>query len=457
MRIHPSHARPRSAALLAALLMLLSTSACSLFSSTPPTSIVLITIDTIRADHLGTYGYFRDVSPSLDRFASDAILFEKATTPMSFTLPAHLSLMTSSYTTTHTIKTNYAPFGPPEDRPRGLLTLAELLSGVGYRTAAIVSSAPLKDHSGIEQGFDDFSQPVGESRRADETTNEAIRWLEEAGSEPFFLWIHYFDPHAPYDPPGDFRTMFRTGAEHLDWLTTRNIDPTDERHLIWNNRYDGEILYMDGHLQRLFDALAELGLWDEAALVITGDHGEGLGQHNWRQHRKVHNELLFVPLIFRFPSRLSLPPERRTELANLIDIVPTLVDQLEIPISARSRNQFEGVDLFSDEVDRRPYVFAERALARSYMLAGERVSMDGEKYAVLNNDWKYVYFTAGDDELFDMKADPHETANVISQYPELAQALKEEIEYIISTQESARIGEIPEDRMRELRALGYIR
>jgi arylsulfatase len=224
-------------------------------------SIVLITVDTLRADHLGCYGYVRNTSPNLDRFAEQALLFENAVTTLPTTLSAHVSLMTSTTTVTHGVKRNLprntalpswvdtasepmgeTPVGSGRDGPK-LPTLAQLLRDLDYATAAFVSATPLKAHTGLQLGFDVYNQPDVGQRTAAETNDAVFAWLDSSPQRPFFLWVHYFDPHLPFEPPPPYDSAFDADPSAAQVLRKRNVrewrDPSMHG---WINLYDGEIL-----------------------------------------------------------------------------------------------------------------------------------------------------------------------------------------------------------------------
>ena len=176
-----------------------SAASLSCAPAAPPASVVLITIDTLRADHLGCYGYFRHTSPFIDQLAADGLLFERAITPMSTTLPAHTSLMTSAYPARHGVLSNLNFYHQPVVTDKGFQTAAQMFREAGYLTAGFVSSPGLGEESGITAGFQVFDESG--IRDAFTTTSRVIDWLDSVPARPFFLWVHYFDPHHPYDPP----------------------------------------------------------------------------------------------------------------------------------------------------------------------------------------------------------------------------------------------------------------
>jgi len=416
---------------------------------TPP-SIVLVTIDTIRADHLGAYGYFRDTSPVFDGFAAEGVLFERAYAPMATTLPVHVSLLTGTTTLRHGVKGNFGTTLQALDGAMGLRTFAQVLRGLGYETAAFVSATPLKRHTGIDAGFVHFDQPSAKRRRAAGTTDRALAWLDIAASmRPIFLWVHYFDPHDPYDPPEPFDASFRADADLRGFLRALGLSEWDDPEIQRiNDLYDGEILYTDGQLGRLFAALREAGLWDESAVVVAGDHGEGLGQRDWLEHGRIYDEHIRVPLVIRLPDGEGRG-RRSARLASLVDVVPTLVAALDLPVAETDRAQWEGNDLLAPKPPRR-FAFAERV---------HRYHPDwepGPKYALVGRRWKYFHRPLGSDELFDLHADPLETRNVIEAHPRVAAAMLSRIRRALVHDVRREPEELPLDVREELEALGYV-
>ena len=293
---------------LSLAICLLATSACSWSEPKSISSnIIVITIDTLRADHLGCYGYFRDTSPNIDQFAQDAVLFENAFTTMSTTLPAHLSLMTSTYPPAHGVKGNMDIWKRPFAGSDGITTLAQAMQLLGHETAAFVSATPLKPHSGIQVGFDTYDVPNRTERRAAATNRQVFDWLDQTREKPFFLWIHYFDPHAPYRPPSPYKASFATDPRQQEYLSSIDVSLAKFPRLhATHNAYDGEIRYTDQHIRNLVDRVREQGLWENSTIVLTADHGEALGQHAWLDHGRIYNEQLHIPLLIKLRQRRGI-------------------------------------------------------------------------------------------------------------------------------------------------------
>jgi arylsulfatase A-like enzyme len=419
-----------------------------------PTSVVLITIDTLRVDRLGCYGYFRDTSPTLDAFSEEAVLFEHAFTPMATTLPAHVSLLTGTNPSRHGVVANVQHFGRRIEQANGAETLATMLHRAGYQTAAFVSARPIGSHTGIEADFDSFVEPPGKEWPAEETTHRVLAFLESPPPTPLLLWVHYFDPHDPYAAPAPYRGQYRMDAAMEHYLESNHFPDTPVESIPEaNNRYDEEVRYVDDQIAQLLERLREIGLYDSAVTVIVGDHGEGLGQHNGIRHGRIYNEQIRIPLMIRFPVRLSIPPGRRDPLASIIDILPTLDAAVGLPLSESDREQFEGINLFNPKAER-DYVWSERVLRKGRWEPGRKFALTGRR-------WKYFHLTEGPDQLYDLAADPWELRNVIARHPEVAEELREKLmgqlqAYLEQASALAVDKEIPPHVLEQLRSLGYV-
>jgi len=436
-------------------------------AAAPPVNIVLIVIDTLRADHLGCYGYFRDTSPSIDAFADEAILFEQAYAPMATTLPSHTSLFTGLYPLEHAIVANVGDGGQPFRSRAGLRAVAELARSDGCTTAAFVSATPLKSVCGLNAGFDVYDQPRAMLRKARETTDAALAWLSAHANARFFLFVHYFDPHVPYQPPPPYRALFQTDEELERHLVERHVPPVIHPSLCRGsvstvtrqatNLYDGEIRFCDEHVGRLLEWLRQRELWDNSVIVVTADHGEGLNQHDWPQHGRTWNEQVHVPLLIRFPQSGRDWPRRFAPLVSLIDVFPTVLGQLDLSWAGAFFEQARGVDVLAPGFRERP-LLAQRS-ARD---CGEH---GGPLYALTTRDWRYHYFEAGRELLFDRLADPHELQSVAITMPGRTEELRRQtLELVALLRESGkRLGagkggavQLDPELQRQMEALGYL-
>ena len=318
----------RGTALVAALLLL---SGCDRRPE-PPRHLVLVTIDTLRADRLGCYGATNAATPNLDRMSREGAMAIRATAHVPLTRPSHTSLFTGMLPTRHGIRDNITPARVPE-----VHTLATVAKSAGFRTAAFVSSIVLASGGGLERGFDLYSDELAKSanaedvpfmnelqRSGDETLAEAIGWLESNRDSRLFAWIHFYDPHEPYEPPEPYRTRYA------------------------DRPYDGEVAWSDELVGRLDEALARLGLREDTLLVVTSDHGEGLGEHRETLHGFfIYETTLAVPLLMRGPG--VVPGTRIESLVQSVDLFPTLVELmgLEPPENADLSGgaHMDGVEL----------------------------------------------------------------------------------------------------------------
>ncbi|REJ69824.1 MAG: tetratricopeptide repeat protein [Planctomycetota bacterium] len=398
-------------------------------------NVVLISIDTTRADHLSSYGFAKPTTPNIDAVAADGLLFLRAQSTNSVTLPAHSSMLTGMRPPTHGVRDNYDYRLADEHT-----TLAELLQQEGYQTAAFVSAFPLKEEFGLSQGFDVYDDtltrkrddvPEMLQRPANVTTEAAIGWLEAHHEKPFFLFVHYFDPHAPYDPPEEFAKLF----------------PRDS--------YAAEIAFADDQVGRLLSKLQELGLYDSATVIITSDHGEGLGEHGEETHSFfIYQTTAHVPLVFKPAHKGADDAGRGTRVkqpVSVVDIAPTFLDALGLAIPAT----MQGVSLLDYRHGKSPRaagagVYAESLVPTMFDCAPLR--------SLVADKWQYIWTVRP--ELYDLDEDPGQLDNVVGDYPEVADRLEAKLRAIIenpnATQpEASRL--VLDDRARaKLQSLGYL-
>ncbi|MEW5978594.1 MAG: sulfatase [Acidobacteriota bacterium] len=293
-------------------------------SDRTPTNVLLVTIDTLRADHLSSYGYHLKTSPRMDRLAEEGVRFEKAYTVIPLTGPSHFSLFTSRYPQEHGARINGVSV---PDKAKWIF-LPQIFKAAGYHNAAYISAWPLTDHlTHLDRWFDVYDEELNRSyqwlnssRYAEDVTPRASQWLRKKRKEPFFMWVHYFDPHSPYD----FRKAFP--ADQPSGNAVPAVEWRDAKMRDRIRSYDSEIAYTDYHLGRLLDTLDELGLRDSTLVVVTSDHGESLGEHGYVGHgRHLSEAIIRVPLIMRWPGVI---PAGRTisAQATLVDLAPTVVD-----------------------------------------------------------------------------------------------------------------------------------
>jgi len=436
-------------------------------------NLILITLDTTRRDHCSVYGYERGTTPNLAMLAEQGVRFDEAYAPMSVTGPTHASIFTSLYPVGHgVVKDALTLLG--EHR-----TLAEILAEAGYQTSAVVSSFVLNGRFGYSQGFEayddefgaanptftneswsDYLEDEGFERRAHQTTWRAVTWLNERRdrSHPFFLFVHYFDPHAPYVPPIPFAELY--------------VDPNDRsedlKYLI--DLYDAEIAFTDWQVGVLLENLANLGLHENTLVVLVGDHGEGLMQHGYLLHGpNIYEEAVRVPLIVRWPGGIR-SGQTLDGPVEMVDLTPTILDLLGVepplpPFQGRSlAAALRGEEVLDPEhpvfLHRRPYESRMMETLPQYNPDGvDAIRVSGQKYGIRVGKWKYIVgVEEGTKELFDLEADPREQTNLYAKLPRRAAALASQLESWRESHTSDGLAQVPvsdEDR-RRLQALGYV-
>jgi arylsulfatase len=313
-------------------------------------SVLLITIDTLRADHLGAYGYTLPTSPRIDALARQGVLFERTYATVPRTTQSIASLLTGLYPKHHRARGLFSVLLPSNT------TLAEILKAKGYATWAVVSNIFLQPGKGFEQGFDAYSNPRSrfDGDSSAQVTDEAIQKLEGSPPEPFFLWVHYLDPHWSYDPQGEFAVKFDPDYEPTqamrnlregkrskgDIIFQNDLSPRDRRHLV--ALYDGEIAQVDAQVGRLLDAIPS-SLRERLLIVLTADHGESLCEHDYcfAHGETLYDDTLRVPLIFSHPGRIR-PGQRFSGNVSLMDVTPSILRLLSLP----DRPEMDGLPLF---------------------------------------------------------------------------------------------------------------
>lgn len=312
-------------------------------SKKPHTNVLLITIDTLRADHLGCYGYPRPTSPRLDAFAHEAVLFEKAFCQSPETLPSHASIFTGMHPRTHMAISHESRVRPD------LVTLAEVLKDRGYATGAVISSHVLDSKYGLDQGFQSYQaihyafnerqRQAMQEREQDPTTEAALRWLGDNKASRFFLWVHWFHPHRAYSPPPRYARMFT--SDYTGPATDQNdfamrvwrdrVDLPEEDIAYMRGLYDGEVAFTDAQVGRVLDELTRLDLAKNTMIVITSDHGEILYEHEYYFGHDIalYDECTMIPLLIGMPAAQAVS-RRVAGLVQSIDVFPTVLEALGI-------------------------------------------------------------------------------------------------------------------------------
>jgi arylsulfatase A-like enzyme len=466
-------------------------------SSKDGPSLLIIVLDTLRADHLGLYGYPRSTSPWLDDFARTSIVFDRAIAPSSYTLPSHASLFTGLYPEAHGALVSgtgvsLSHLGLADDwasvQPlsQEALTLAEIAREAGLQTGAVCANvAYLSPYFALDQGFQTYVVPGGgwyswqpaglvlgrklfgnltpaswdwwyQSRilasgryylMASEVNDLALRWLGSRRDSRFFLFLNYMDAHAPYMPVNGYRDLFP--AADVAQIVDRERIESGERRILPEERqplidaYDAEIRYLDDHLAALFEQLETWGLLENMIVVIAGDHGESFGEHNEFEHATgLHESQLHVPLLLRLPGQVD--GRRESRHVYLADVMPTLIEALglEIPTNLQVTSLFETTRPLPIVAHLGPYAH------------------DHSEDAIYSDPWKLILSSLGDIELYDTRTDPDELMELSAEHPDIVQELVEQLRQF-KTEVTPRFGQsadsIDPETLERLKALGYIK
>lgn len=458
--------------------------------SIQPPNVVLLVLDTVRADHLSAYGYSRNTTPTLSDFAREATLYRRALATSAMTLPAHASLFTSLYPRWHG-----AHYDPPEQEAGRPLadkfdTLAEILSRHGYMTAAVVANAAyLTPYFGLHQGFHVFDTrtplpatadagPVllrhgireiyarlfGTStfdtglRRADGITSTALSMVDRiaATGQPFFLFANYMDAHTPYAPPHPFNSQFPGrihGFRNSDYVALQNavltgsrvVDQTIKQHLI--SQYDGGIAFIDAEIRRLIDHLKARNLYQNTVIVVTADHGEGFGDRFLLEHAvgSVHQDQIHVPLLIKYHDKRA--PAVVEDVVSQIDILPTILEAAGLPVPSSA----QGRSLYSGSASRPRTLFSEE-------FRSPRAWKGGVEHAGIVGFLKLIANDSGRRELYDLAADPDERHNLCAKNPRRAKEIEFTLTKWLSSaplQPSTKSA-IDKEGLDRLKSLGYV-
>jgi arylsulfatase A-like enzyme len=392
-----------------------------------------VTIDTLRADRLATYGGPPGTTPHLDRIAREGAFAAAATAHVPLTRPSHVTMFTGLLPWQHGIRDNISPADVPATP-----VLAESFKREGFATAAFVSSIVLSSHGGLGRGFDLFSErmpsPAGArfintlQRRGDETMGEALGWIEaNHGGGRLFAWLHLYDPHDPYEPPEPYAARFA------------------------GRPYEGEVAFADALVGRLDEALVRFGLRDQTLLVVTSDHGEGLGEHGETLHGFfVYQTTLAVPLIARGP---GIPPGGRLAgTVGLVDLYRTVLDLAGVPLlpGAQPSGRSLAASLRGGAPPGDQPAYAESLVPLLHFGWSDlRVIREGR--------WKYIQ--APRPELYDLETDPREERNLVPAERARAGAFQAALGRVLDEERRAAVGAtaaVPVDLLEKLGALGYV-
>ncbi|TNF73526.1 MAG: tetratricopeptide repeat protein [Acidobacteria bacterium] len=397
-------------------------------------NLVLVTIDTVRADYLSCNGSTKVRTPHLDALARGGVNFTRTRASVPLTLPSHASILMASYPLTHTVRDN-GSFLLPEDR----LTLPEVLANQGYETAAFIGSFVLDRRFGLAQGFDLYDDRTWsdvsmlENLEAERNAGAVFAvfddWLDQRGERsPFFAWVHLYDPHAPYEPPELYRSRYP------------------------NDPYAGEVAYADDIIGRIVGELETQGLGSQTIVAVIGDHGEGLGEHEEGTHSLlIYNSTLHVPMLIRAP---GLIPEGKVvdRLTRTIDLAPTLLDLMGIAVDLGEgvslRHLIEvGEGIEPDEPSSDRPVYSESLYPRLHLGWSELRALESGDYKLIQGP---------EQELYDMVRDPRESENLVAQQPQIVTELQRQLEQLTAGDAIAEAASIDPEAIAKLRSLGYL-
>jgi arylsulfatase A-like enzyme/Tfp pilus assembly protein PilF len=400
---------------------------CQVCYALPSTPVILISVDTLRADHLSCYQSSRRPTPHIDSLANKGTLFSQISSPFPLTLPAHTALFTSTYPFANGVEDNGVPLKSTA------VTLATVLKTVGYRTAAFVGSFVLDRRFGLDRGFDVYEGPIDlhnktaagtveRKRPGAQVAEAAMRWVERNSDAPFFLFLHLYDLHLPYDLPQD--PALRHGE----------------------TGYSAELAYEDRVIGDFLAFLTRRQLFDRSLIVFTSDHGEGLGEHGESTHGYfVYESTLHVPLVVHWPAGFGRAPHGRVEEpASLLDVAPTILDAIGVPVPGEMRGRSLLASGGAGEV------YAESLYARNHFGCAALRSM-----RVAN----YKYIEAPKPEIYDLAADPKEQHNLYDQQQSRAAAIGRQLAALRARFTPAAPAKAPSpkpDTVSALRSLGYL-
>lgn len=420
-----------------------------------PASVIVVVLDTVRADHLSLHGYRHRTTPVLEKFAEECLVCDSARSTASWTLPAHGSLFTGLYPSQHRMH-SYRPDERSKEQmllaaypmTSTILTLPQVLQQSGYQTAAIFANPILNPHFRLDRGFDAYlRQSNGNSRiplltepvlqaspwsgwlatlrkgtaTARQINGRVTHWLDRHSRAPFFLFVNYMDAHWPYLPPPPYDTIYPgKGGSNLSKFQMRRIvmgrkrSLTDQELAGLLSQYDGEIRYLDSELGRLFDHLRRRGLYDSSLIIVTSDHGEYFGEHQLVFHgRELYEGGVKIPLLVKYPG--GSPRGRFAEPVGLEDVFPTVLSALGLPVPGTVSGVSLGAPRTSPTVSENYYSFKFDTPNPDF---GQR--FDRVRRSLVQGRHKFIHSSDGQHELYDLHDDPEETSNLLAENPELA-------------------------------------
>lgn len=396
-------------------------------------NVLLITLDTVRADRVGVYGAKNIATPTIDAIAADGFVFTRALSQVPLTWPSHAVMMTGLYPFQNGVQ-DFT--GQPLD-PR-FRTIAQALQQSGYRTGAVISSFALDQSWGLARGFDFYDDAFSQDayanrelglveRKAEESVDRALAWLKQRSTKPFFFWLHLYDPHSPYSAPEPFRTMYA------------------------DRPYDGEIAYADRELRRLVEWLKAKKLYDATAIVVVSDHGESLGEHEEKEHGFfVYNSTVHIPLVVKPTKESGVGGKRVSTIVETTAIAPTILNLAGVKDTALEK-QFQAGSLLGTPSPGEPTAYSETFYPTNAF---------GWSPLHALTIGRYHYIDAPTPELYDVTADPGETKNIAQEQKATAAVMKEKLQASMKKGTYIPAGgatkEIAPDAAEKLRALGYV-
>lgn len=407
-------------------------------------NVLLVTLDTTRADRLGCYGYEKAHTPHLDQLAGEGVRFESAFSTAGITPMSHASILTGRNNYSHGLRVFYGEIG--HRLPSNVPSLPELLSERGWRTAAFVSAYPVSAAYGLNRGYQKFSTGLEDTlgqldltrqqrhgslwqdatrnktqRRGDATTDEALAWLEQHGERgPWHLWLHYFDVH-------DFSLVPPVAvAAAASVVYDTSVGP--KNITVREQLYDLELSYVDSQIGRVLEHLKTIGQYDRTIIVVVADHGQGLSDgvahHGWMLHRLLYNWSIHVPLILKLPEVQG--GQVVNELVRTIDVLPTILEQLDLAPPKRMEGR-SMLPLLRGELDEPRLAYADALNLEDTHSPGDKLppTQNDNLYVVMDRRWKLIHHakTPSNSELYDLAQDPDELNNIYGEFPAEAQRL----------------------------------
>lgn len=451
--------RPRIA-VLTMLVLAAGASFLACGGNSGPRALVLVVVDTLRPDHMSLYGYDRPTTPELERWAEQGVVYERAFTTAPWTLPGIGSIVTGLLPSRH--GGGRVRFEDGEQKVSGMLrgipTVMSYLQEAGLATGGIGNAIYINGGFGFDRGFDHYDwEGASDSdvRTADVTVDIALDWVDERGTEPFFLFVHMFDPHRHYDAPEPFRGRFtdRFADRYGETLATRESRDRAEDELHWEfieAAYDEEIAFVDHEVARLLDGLRQRDLWDEALVVFTADHGEAMDEHGTPGHgRTLYDEVLRVPLVVWSP---GARPGRRDDPVSTVDIAPTLLAAAGVD-PENTDPRMGGLALGENLAPGAPLpqrmLFAERIFDASHEL---KAIIRWPHKAIIDPESQHR-------ELYDLATDPAEEENLWGQRSDEFYDFLAAMQQLREAERAARadLQDLDPEIVESLRALGYVR